>query len=306
MRILTTVKSSAISMMDHRQEHFMDSVTSMAYQTHRPIMPNERELSQHVMLVYRRLNKRRGRSCRLGATSDRQHSTYDLFTTEAFADFLSRYAMTDIFAERLHENFIGNPDYPLGNSKSLYPEKLVTAAPSMRMSISAILPLPGHPWTQRYFVSFQEKGRRWQRAIVVIAFDQCQDASYMLQTFAVADLYLLIQQIPRCLQSPLQQLCHEVDGFDFVMNIFAALKQTVDGKLVVDAAEAEKSENMLERYMSDESNLLREIEHLGCPLFKESQVVTPPRAQLSIHRYKVWVGDQYCIERKIPFATAGF
>jgi hypothetical protein len=65
------------------------------------------------------------------------------------------------------------------------------------------------------------------------------------------------------------------------------------------------SEDMLERNMFDEDKLLQDIKDLGCPQFKESQVIL--KAWITGYRYLVWVEGEgrYCLERKVPFASAG-
>jgi hypothetical protein len=65
------------------------------------------------------------------------------------------------------------------------------------------------------------------------------------------------------------------------------------------------SEDMLERHMFDEDKLLQDIKDLGCPQFKEFQVIL--KAWITGYRYLVWVEgeDRYCLERKVPFASAG-
>ena len=186
---------------------------------------------------------------------------------------------------------------------TIYPEQLGTACPDEWMSVSAILPLPSHPRTQRYFMTFQEKARRWQRVIVLATFDNFRNPSAMLHVSAVANIRFPLVNIPERLKSPLRRLLRDIENFGSVTNVFVNLKENENGQIAADMTRVEKAENLLERHMSDENKILQEIEHLGCPQFGESQVIV--KAQLSCYRYKVWVGDRDFTERKGPFASAG-
>ena len=205
--------------------------------------------------------------------------------------------------DRLLGGIPGHPNYLLETSPSFYPEQYATAFPDRMMSISAILPLPSHPRTQRYFVTFQEKTRKWQRVIIVATFENFRDPSAMIQVSAIANLRLSSRTIPERLKTPLERLVREMENFGSVTNVFVNLGENENGQIAADMTRVQKAENILERHMSNENKILQDIEHLGCPQFVESQVIF--KAQLSCYRYKVWVGDRDFTECKVPFASAG-
>ena len=125
----------------------------------------------------------------------------------------------------------------------------------------------------------------------------------MIQVSAIANLRLSYRMIPERLETPLQRLVREIENFGSVTNVFVNLRENENGQIAADMTRVQKAENILERHISNENKILQDIEHLGCPQFVESQVIS--KAQLSCYRYKVWVGNRGFTERKVPFASAG-
>lgn len=305
LRILAMVRSSA-TVTRNSGEQVLDSVTSLVYQTHLSIMSDDRELCQQVVSIYRRLDERREQMQQLrAAIGQTQQSSHDSSTVDVFLDFVSKFSVNgpSSFSDRLQGRICGQPDYLLETSRSFCPEQYDTAFPDKMMSLSAILPLPSHPRTQRYFVTFQEKARRWQRVIVVAMFESFRDPSAMIQVSAAGNIKRTHRAIPKRLKSSIQRLLRDTEDFGTVTNVFANLKENENGQISADMTRVEKTENMLERHMSDENKILQDIEHLGCPQFGESQVIF--KAKISCYRFKVWVGDRDFTERKVPFASAG-
>ena len=302
MRILAMIRSSATSATRNSGEQILDSVSSLVYQTHLSIVSDDRELSQQVVRIYHRLGERREQMQQLRTTIARiQRSSHDTSTVEIFLDFVSRFSVKGPNSST--DRFLGQANYLLETSPSFYPEQYDTAFPDRMMSISAILPLPSRPRTQRYYVTFQEKARKWQRVIIVATFENFRDPSAMIQVSAEANLRIGYRKIPEQLQTPLQSLVREIESFDSVTNVFVNLIENENGQIAADMTRVQKAENILERRMSNENKILQDIEHLGCSQFVESQVIF--KAQLSCYRYKVWVGDRDFIECKVPFASAG-
>ena len=126
--------------------------------------------------------------------------------------------------------------------------------PDTMMSVSAILPLPSHPQTQRYFITFQEKARKWQRVIILANFEQFRDPSAMMQVSAVANISLGWRDIPERLELALQKIVRDIHNFGSVTSVSVDLKENETGQIAADMTRLEKAEYMLERHMSDENN----------------------------------------------------
>ena len=165
--------------------------------------------------------------------------------------------------DRLLEGISGHPNYLPETSPSFYPEQYDTAFPDRMMSISAILPLPSHPRTQRYFITFQQKARKVQRVIVVATFENFRDPSAMIQVSAIANLRLSYRIIPERLETPLQRLVREIVNFGSVTNVFVNLRENENDQIAADMTRVQKAENILERHMSNKNKILQDIEHLG-------------------------------------------
>jgi hypothetical protein len=167
-------RSSAASATRNSEEQVLDTVTSLVYQAHLSNLSDNRELCQQVARIYRRLDERRVQMQQLGITiTHTQQSSHDSSTVDTFLDFVSRFSINgpNSSIDRLRASISGRPDSLLETSPSVCPEQFDTAFPDNMMSISAILPLTSHSRSQRYFLTFQEKARRWQRVIVVATFD---------------------------------------------------------------------------------------------------------------------------------------
>lgn len=177
IRVLAAVRSPAISATRTSEEQVLDSVTSLVYQTHLSVTSDDRELCQQVVRIYRRLSERHVHMQQLRSTiAQTQQSSYDSSTVAVFLDFVSRFSVNgpNSSIDRLRGNISGHPYYLFETSPSFYPEQFDAASPGNTMTISAILPLPSNTLTQRYFVTFQEKARRWQRVIVIATADKIQ------------------------------------------------------------------------------------------------------------------------------------
>jgi hypothetical protein len=139
------------------------------------------------------------------------------------------------------------------------------------------LPVPGYPRSQRYFLTFQEQSRRWQRVIVITMFDTLTDLSAMVQVFNPDNIGSRYKTLPKPLQRPLRKLLQEVKTFDSVTTLSVRLTENGNGEITADLKGVKKVENMLERKMSKEEDILQDIEDLGCRQFKESDVALMAR-----------------------------
>jgi hypothetical protein len=232
-------------------------------------------------------------------------AAYDSSTAEVFLNCVSRFSANDPYLsiDRLRANFSGSPDYSLETSSSFYPEQYAVDSPERIMFVSAILPLPSHPRSQRYFLTFQEQARRWQRVIIVATFDNLIDCSAIIQISTSDNLGSRYTILPKLVQSSIRKVLRHIENFGFVTNISIHLKENDNGQITADTTRMETAEDMLERDMSSEDRILQDIEHLGCHQFRESEVIT--KSRITCHRNQVWVRGKYYIERKVPFASAG-
>ena len=219
---------------------------------------SDRELCQQVVRIYRRLGERREKMQQLRITiAQNQQSSYDSSTVENFLDFISRFSVNgpNSSIDKLLGAISGHPNYLLETSPTFYPEQYDTAFPDKMMSVSAILPLPSHRRTQRYFITFQEKARIWRRVIVVATFENFRDPSAMIQVSAVAYRRLTDQWIPELLKTPLQKLLREMENFSCVTNVSVNLKETETGQIAANTTRVEEVENLFEDFIGEVKRL---------------------------------------------------
>jgi len=330
---LHTLKESMNASTIQLEDQVLDPVLSLVHQTHNAIVSDDPLLCQHVARIYRQLGEEPMQIQQLrtaieqaGQAPRYDHADtardvledirdqavgydvakgHDSSTTDVFLDCVSMFSMNDSDSsiDRLGGNFSGSPDYFLETSSTFHPELCATNSPSEMMFVSAILPLPSQPRSQRYFLTFQEKAHRWHRVIVVATFDSLNGPSDILQISSLETLGSKMMCLPKPVQSPLRKVLGNVNFFGSVTNLFVHLNENENGQIIVDTTRVEMSEHVLEKAMSKEDKILQNFKHLGCDQFKESQVFF--RARWSCHRNKVWVMVRYCTERKIPFASGG-
>lgn len=330
---LHTRKESTNTSTIQPEDQVLDFVMSLVHQTHHAIISDDPLLCQQVARIYRQLGEKPMQMQQLKTAIaqagqppkyDRADTASDVLegsidqavgynvakghdssTADVFLGSVSMFSMNDSNSsiDRLRGSFSGSPDYFLETSSSFHPELCATNSPSEMMLVSAILPLPSHPRSQRYFLTFQEKAHRWQRVIIVATFDSLHGPSDILRISALETFGAKMMCLPKPVQSPIRKALKSVKVFGSVTKLFVHLNENENGQITVDITRVEIIEHMLERDMSNEDKILQKFKHLGCDQFKESQVFF--RVRESCHRNKVWVEGRYCIERKIPLASGG-
>jgi len=80
-------------------------------------------------------------------------------------------------------------------------------------------------------------------------------------------------------------------------------REDKDDQIGIKSPRVDAVEDILETELSNEDQILQDIQHLNCPWFFESDVVILWR--ISTTRYHVQVGTLARIEQKAPFASAG-
>ena len=111
--------------------------------------------------------------------------------------------------------------------------------------------------------------------------------------------------LPEALDKLLKPQLLNMDCVGTVTTFSMDLAQTENGWTMSKGVSHEPKEDLLEKAMSDETSFFRDLPHLGCRSFKESQIAL--KARISCYRYQVWVDglNRHCLERKVPFASTG-
>lgn len=313
------------NMANAREERLMDYVEPLLQQTYRSMTSNNSAPCQQITHIYdgsgqHRLHatpidppKRSRAQSLLNRAQNASHPSIEdgdsdghhPATTRLILDFVSRFSVDDPHSaiNRLGARFSGSLDSQLERSPSFYPEQYATSACSNIVCVSAILPSARDPRSLRFFLTFQEKCRRWRRVIVVATFHKLKALSGLLQSSFPANMGSRYFSLPIPVQASLRTTLQRIEHFSPVTNVAVDLEEDEDGQMTSVTKIREIAEDTMEKAMSDENGLLQDIRTLGCRQFQESQISL--KARISCYRYKVWASGRDYIQRKVPFASAG-
>ena len=312
------------------------SLTSLVQETQHAFMSEDHSLQRHLAQIYRELGEQRmqmrqlklaieqprepnddpmmASNCGMSLSEEFVNPVLDLDNAEdgdstavdIFFDCISRFSMNDSSStiDRLHAKFSGSPDYCLESTPSFYPEQYSTESLfSEPVFIIAMKVSLEDYRTQKYFLLYAEKPRRWRRIIVLATFNGVREQSAISQVSATDNSDHSCKILPKALQSFLNTLLPQLKLFSSVSELSLSLREDEGGQIVSESSKIEVAEDLLEKEMSNEDQILQDIEDLGCAKFLESQIMV--KSRISSSCYHVWVENGECVERKAPFASAG-
>jgi hypothetical protein len=319
------------------RKQVLDSLTSFVSETQHTFMSEDGWAHRHLAQIYRELGEQRMliRQLKLAIEQPREPKDEqtmpasncsmhvpgklvdpvlegdivedsDSTAVDIFFDCVSRFSTDDCSSsiDRLHANFSGSPDYRFELAPSFYPEQYMAAGLfSERVFVNAIIRSQDGHRTVKYFITYAETPRRWLRIIVLATFSQVQEQSTTLQVWVPDNNDCNCKLLPKALQSLLKTEIPRLELFDSVTSLSMSLKEEESGQIVTNTSRIEVVEDDLETEMSNEDQILQDIEDLGCAKILESDVVVISRITSS--RYKALVKSQMCVEQKVPFASAG-
>ena len=234
----------------------------------------------------------------------------ELSATNVFFDCSSRFSLADgNFAapiDRASMSFSETLDCRFESNAHSYPEQytLEGCFNEWMFALAVMLSREDHR-TVKYFLTYAETPRRWQRVIVYITFHEVSERSNILQV-AIPDSRGTIFLLPSAVQTLLRTLLPCIELNKSVTKLCVSLREDAEGDFIVNSDEIKVTEDDLEVQNSNEKRLLEDIDAMNCPKFVESEVVVQWRIQTS--RYKAYIKSepsQPCVERKVPFASAG-
>ncbi|MCJ1379451.1 hypothetical protein MMC17_002552 [Xylographa soralifera] len=142
--------------------------------------------------------------------------------------------------------------------------------------------------------------------IFVIAMIQSQEDYRKQKYFLLFRLLIIMMTAARCYQRRSNLLNSLLPRLEFpysVTNLSLSLKEDKSGQIGIESPSIHVAEDKLEAHMSDEDQILQDIEHLGCRKVFESDVTVLSR--ISSSSYHVLIGTRKCVEQKASFAAAG-
>ena len=117
---------------------------------------------------------------------------------------------------------------------------------------------------QKYFLMYAESPRRWQRITVSATFHHVRERAADLQVSALDNNDDSCKMLPKAFQNLLNPIVPRLEFFYSVINLSLSLEEDKSDQIIIESPGISVAENTLEAHMSDEDQILQDIEHLGC------------------------------------------
>lgn len=156
---------------------------------------------------------------------------------------------------------------------------------------------------QKYFLIYAEAPRLWRRVTVSAKIHKSSQFSVHSEVAAPDLILSTYKTLPGNLQDQLQRLLKNLTLLETVTNISLTIAEHPTGKYTIDTPSVVVAEDLDESYMNGEEEMLRDIEHMGCPQYLQSEVIVQGR--MDAVTYIAQVESRPCMERKLPFSGAG-
>jgi len=156
---------------------------------------------------------------------------------------------------------------------------------------------------QKYFLIYAEAPRLWRRVTVsatILRFSQFSVDSEVAAPDLILSTY---KTLPGNLQHQLQGLLKNLHLLETVTEISLTITEHSTGNYTIDSPSVVVSEDLDESSTTDEEILLRDIEHMDCPQYLQSEIIVQGR--MDAVTYIAQVESCPCMERKVPFSGAG-
>jgi hypothetical protein len=148
----------------------------------------------------------------------------------------------------------------------------------------------------RYFILFAQDSRHWRRVIVTETTAATSRLSEVSSALDERSHHVL----PNQARSELERILDQIQLYDTVTNIDIELQLGGTGDVTFDAELSRVTEDAGEAATIDTSQYFEEMKQRGIRCFREAKVAVLQR--ISTGLYLVYVDNQLCIERKVPFA----
>ena len=156
---------------------------------------------------------------------------------------------------------------------------------------------------QRYFLIYAEAPRLWRRITVSATIFKSSQYSVDSQVAAPDLIFSTYKTLPGNLQYQLQALLKNLTLLETVTKISLTIAEYSTGNYTIDVPSVVVSEDLDESYINNEEEMLRDVEHMDCPQYLQSEVIV--RGRMDAVTYIAQVESRPCMERKMPFSGAG-
>ncbi|KAL8708939.1 MAG: hypothetical protein Q9220_006271 [cf. Caloplaca sp. 1 TL-2023] len=222
-------------------------------------------------------------------------------TTQALQSFLqSRLDHTNHVRKRIRQRLLVKDRKKLKKfAEEIHTARTGEIAASLAMVLS---PYSKSHSLQKYFIIFAETARLFRRVTITAKVSNTPPGRVGAGTKSSKNELFVFMTLPQYLNEQLPNLLRRQRLFDTVTEIRIPVEETGSGSYAIKSNEAIVHEDIDEAESNHEEYMLREIGHLGCPQYLESEVI--------VHRliryctFLVQVEGQLYIERQLPCSAS--
>ncbi len=156
---------------------------------------------------------------------------------------------------------------------------------------------------QKYFLIYAEAPRLWRRLTVSATILRSSQYSVDSEVAAPDLIASTHKSPPGNLQYQLQGLLKNLTLLETVTKISLTIAEHSTGNYTIDTPSMVVSEDLDESSLNNEEEMLRDIEHMDCPQYLQSEVIV--RGRIDAQTYISQIESRPCLERRMPFSGAG-
>ena len=205
--------------------------------------------------------------------------------------------------DRLRSSCSGSPDYYLESKSSFFPEQCtIEGFYSIRIYVNAMMQLKNRG-TYRFFLTYVQTPRRWQRVVVTAQYQATGKASAFWQSMpAKNDTDHTANAVPEDFQRLLNNILSGTDLVYSANSLSIDLQDGGSSQLTLQPPVVTPEEHSDEATISEESQKMQDTKDMGCRLISEADIVE--MSSLKHSWYRAWFESRMCLEEKVPFATS--
>lgn len=314
------------------QEQMLTSIRTLVGKTRQAMILEDRYCQEQIIQIYRELGKQKEQLEYLtrilcetneretleksSESDDNEHIAYrtdrqasdeismhtESDSTDVFFDCISRCSHDDLQGniEKSRAKFSGSPDYSFEARSTFFPEQYTVGrgfAEKLILVAIAELRQNGLHYFQKYFIIYLETPRSWRKVTVSAAITSSAQTSAFAE-IASRDMEVPHQTLPESLKDQLEGVLEDVNLLDTITMISLAVTEDKSGHVGLNLDNLQVTEDLDARVNDEE--MIRCVEHIGCPRFVKSDVVV--RSRFSRYVYVIQMGSRLYIEKRLPFA----
>ncbi|KAI4137756.1 MAG: hypothetical protein L6R39_007116, partial [Caloplaca ligustica] len=244
----------------------------------------------------------------VGESNSRSSKNRASDATDMFFDCVSRfseYCTRDGPLDQVRSWLLGSPTSYFESRSTFYGEQYTSESSVGKIATAVAmveLPCTKTHCLQRYSLIYAETARLWRRVTVSVMVPKASQRSAPAKADIRKSESYALEILPWYLYEQLPGLLNGKTLYDTVTEVSLSVEEHATGRHIANTSNVVITEDLEEAGVCDEEIMLREIDHMGCPQYLESEVIV--QKLLETNTFLVQVEGQTYIERKMPFSAA--